>query len=283
MPFLKKLSVGLLAAVVLYGGTFRSEAQITLTDNNSIAQLLPNSQAGMFYWAVQNTPSTFQNQLNQQWFWYGIGNGPVASIDTISGPVITGLTANTVTTTYFDSLGRFNLSVNYTLHGGQAASGTADMSEDITINNTSGAPLPFHFYQYSDFNMGGDGANDTVVLSQNGFTMRFNQSDQFDTANIVEVTTTPNANHAEADFVPNTLNKLNSGGPVLLDDSKTSAGPGDVAWAFEWDPTISTGGSFLISKDKHMDVVFTPEPSVFALLPLSMGAWAYIKRRRQRS
>src|SRR2546425_3168566 len=109
--------------------------------------------------------------------------------------------------------------MDYALLGGSPSSSTADINDQIRINNSSGAPLPYHFFQYSDFNMAGDGANDFVLLSRNGFTFRFNQSDQVDGANIVEVTTTPNANHAEADFVPNTLNKLNDPFPTTLDDS----------------------------------------------------------------
>ena len=70
-----------------------SQAQVTLTDGNSVALLEPTSQAGMYYWAVQNTPNTYQNQLNQQWFWYRVGSDPERSIDTISAPSITALTA----------------------------------------------------------------------------------------------------------------------------------------------------------------------------------------------
>ena len=269
-------------ALVSLAAVFQGQAQVILTDGNSTAQLDPTSQLGMYSWTVQNTPSTFQNQLNKQWFWYRVGtSGPEASIDTISAPVITDLTASTVTTTYYDSLSRFNVGVKYSLVGGSADSGTADITEQITVNNTSGSVLNYHFYQYSDFNMGGDGANDFVLLSRNGFTFRFNQVDQADGANIVEVVATPNANHGEADVVPNTINKLNDPFPTILDDSKTNAF-GDVAWALEWDVNIGVGSSYIISKDKHLDVVFTPEPGFLALIPLGLGLCAYYRRRRQR-
>src|SRR5437870_5925910 len=91
-----------LAAIVLAlrALVFQSQGQITLSDGNSVALLDPNSQLGMYYWAVQNMPDTYQNQLNKQWFWYRVGSDAEKSIDTISAPVISGLTANTVTTTY---------------------------------------------------------------------------------------------------------------------------------------------------------------------------------------
>jgi hypothetical protein len=248
-------------------------AQITLTHNNSVALVDPTSQLGMYYWAVQNSPTTMQNQLNQQWFWYRVGlAGGEASIDTISAPIISGLTANTVTTTYLDSLGRFNLSITYSLIGGAFSSGTADITEQIAINNTSGDVLNFHFYQYSDFDLGGNTGGDFDLLSRNLFTGRINQVDQLDGANIVEVVQTPNAHHGETDTVPNTLNKLNDLTPTILDDTKTNAF-GNVAWAVQWDVNIANGSSYLISKDKHLDVVFTnvPEPASFALLTLGVA------------
>ncbi len=254
---------------------------VTLTDGNSIAQINPNSQAGMFYWGVLNSPGNYQNQLSQQWFWYRVGStDPERSIDTLSAPVISGLTASTLTTTYFDSLSRFNITITYTLQGGAAGSGTADISEQIRINNTSGGVLPFHFFQYSDFNMAGDPANDSGFLSRNGFTMRFNQVDQMDGANIVETVVTPNANHGETDTAPNSLNRLNDLFATTLDDTKTNAS-GNIAWALEWDKDIAAGGSLLISKDKHLEIVVVPEPSSLALL--SLGAVALAVRRRQRS
>jgi hypothetical protein len=231
----------------------------------------------MFNWSIQNSPSTSVDQLTQQWFWYRVGSsGPESAINTISAPTITTPNASTLYTSYTDSLGRFNLSVKYSLVGGATLSGTSDITEQITINNTSGAPLPFHFYQYSDFDMGGTAEGDSVTLSKNGLTSRFNQSDQADGANIVETVITPNADHGEAGFFPVLLNKLNDGSPTTLNDSLT-AGPGDVDWGFEWDPIIPTGGSYIISKDKHIDIPVVPEPSLAVMLP---GMFAFLLRRR---
>ena len=56
---------------------------VTLTDGNSLAQIDPHSQAGMFNWSVQGL-----NQLYQQWFWYRTDDGLQHSIDTISTPTV---------------------------------------------------------------------------------------------------------------------------------------------------------------------------------------------------
>ena len=276
------LSIKAFALAILLGGLCsESRAQIFgLTNANSFALVNPSSSSGMFNWSVANTPSTYQNQLNQQWFWYRLGDsGPEAPINTISAPSVTQIDAATLLTTY--NGGYFNLAVKYSLNPSAGfASGLSDISEQITFNNLSGTNLNFHFFQYSDFNMGGDPANDSIVLSRNGFTFKFNQSDQFDGANVVEVVATPNANHAEADIVPNTLNKLNDAFPTVLDDSKTNAGPNNVAWAFEWDANVVS--SFTISKDKSLSIPFTPEPSSLVLLPLGLGAIAYYRSRRHK-
>ena len=275
------LAVPLAACIVFQCAILRAPAQIiTLVDNNSVAQIDVGSQQGMFYWAVLNQPNQFQNQLNRQWFWYRVGtSGPERSIDTIGAPVISGLTPGTLTSTYYDGLNRFNVGVTYSLLGGGPASGTADITEQIAINNTSGSILDFHFFQYSDFDIAGTPGGDTVVLSKSGFTGRINQADQFSGANLVEVVNTPNANHGEADVVPNTLLKLNDGLATTLDDLKLSAS-GDAAWALQWDVSIGVGSSFIISKDKHLGVEFVPEPGTMALLGLGFGGLLFARKRK---
>jgi len=267
----------ILAGVLLLVGAVQAGAEVVkLTTDNSIVRIDPTSQAGMYYWGILNAPSTYQNQLVQQWFWYRVGTDAERSIDTISTPVISGLTDRTVTTTYHDSAGRFDLSITYSLAGGLSDSGTADIGEQISIHNISGTPLDFHFYQYSDFCIGGTPENDTIVLSINGFTQRINQADQFDGSCIVEVVNTPNANHGEAAVVPATITKLNDSSADILDDTKTSAF-GDVAWALQWDFNIPTGSTQNISKDKLLQI---PEPGAMSLL--AIGGLALIVHRRKR-
>src|SRR5947209_8462571 len=64
----------------------------------------------------------------------------------------------------------FAMSVLYVLNGG--ASGGADWNSDITesisIANTSATPLDFHFFQYSDFQLAGSAGGSSVQILQNG-------------------------------------------------------------------------------------------------------------------
>jgi hypothetical protein len=268
-----------LAAIVAIGLVSQASAQIiTLSDLNSVAQVAPNTQNGMFYWAVQG-----QNQLQQQWFWYGVGNGPVHSIETISGAALSQPTGRELITTYNNGL--YSVSIDYLLTGGTVVSAgqqaASDIGETIKIVNTSGAVLPFHFYQYSYFNLNGQNS-DVVQLGKNGRGL-FNDALQMDAADqnsMTETVTTPGANHGEVGTVGVTLAKLNGGGPVLLSDNAGPVGPAGVTWALEWDLNIAPGGSAIISKDKSLNVLVIPEPSTLALLGLGGLAGCLARRRR---
>ena len=127
--------------------TLSGQAQVTLSDGNSSAQIAPNSQAGMFNWIVNGG-----NQLNQQWFWFALGNNAPQSIDTVSPALVTGVTPNMLTTTYGNVA--FNVGITYILTGGgNGGLGIiqSDLGEQIRIANTSASPLDFHFYQVPAF------------------------------------------------------------------------------------------------------------------------------------
>jgi hypothetical protein len=265
------------SALVFQASVLQSQAQIvTLTDNNSVVQVNTGSSAGMSSWSVNG-----QNQLAQQWFWYRVGaTGPEAPINTISAPTITTPNASTLYTSYANN--SYGVQIKYSLTGGSAVSGKADMGESIVINNTSASALDFHFFQYSDFNLGGTTGGQTVQLGKN-LSGLFNEALQ--TAPGVaftETVLTPGANHGEAGLVNTTLVKLNDGTPTTLNDNAGPVGPGDATWAFEWDLSIAPGGSALISKDKYIQLQPIPEPSSLALISLGLAGCALIKRRRSK-
>jgi len=268
------LALAVAVSIALLG---QARGAILLTDNNSTAMVDPSSQAGMFYWAVQG-----QNQLQQQWFWYGLGAGAVHSIDTISAPVLSQPNARELISTYI-SPGLFSVSIDYLLTGGSVVGagqhGVADIGETIKIVNLSGGVLPYHFYQYSYFNLDGQN-NDIVQLGTNGRGLYNDALQQNDSIALTETVTTPGANHGEVGPVGATLAKLNGGGPVLLNAGSGPIGPGAVTWALEWDLNIAPGGSAIISKDKYLDVVIIPEPSLLALLGFGGVAFCLGRRRR---
>jgi hypothetical protein len=271
------VSIGklLLSSILGFTGfAVQTEAQIkTMTDGNSVAQINTSSQAGMFSWTVDGL-----NQLAQQWFWYRVGaSGPEFSIDTIGAPTSTQTNANVLTTVYTGS--QLSVRLDYVLRGGTPGSGTADLNEQVTINNLSGAPLALHFFQYSDFDLNGTAGGDTVQLGKNGSGL-YNLADQTKGATtLAETVTTPGANEGEAAFFNSTLVKLNNGVADTLNNNAGPVGPGDVTWALEWDTTIATGGSFIIGKDKNITGV--PEPGTFALMSVGLLVWAWRRAHPQ--
>ncbi len=270
------LKVWVLAGVIC-AATASSQGQVVgLIDNNSTAAISLNSQAGMYSWTVDGV-----NQLFQQWFWYRIGNDPASheySIDTISTPSISGQTPSSVTTTY--SIPTYNVSIKYSLAGGNAGSGLSSMTEQIAFNNTSTNVLSLHFFQYSDFDLSNDPNGDMVALGKNNqglFNEALQTKGSISLSEVISDTgITPGANHGEVNYFANTLNSLNDSSPTTLNDVAGPLGPGDVTWAFEWDVTLNPGGSLLISKVKNLQV---PEPSSIALLSLGIAACAIFRRR----
>jgi hypothetical protein len=251
-----------------------SEAQTyTLSDGNSTVTLNPTTQAGMNSWAVDG-----QNQLNQQWFWYRIGNsGPQYSIDTISTPAVSMIGTSTLNVNYTNA--QFSLNTVFQLSGGAAGSGAANLNETITINNLSpSTALPFNFFEYANFQLGGMN-NQNVFLTQdpNG---RF--SDALVTTGSIQATenvdtgTAPTANFGEAALYNTTLANLN-GTPGYTLNNNTNAGLGGATWAMEWTNNIAADGTFQISKVLSIEGV--PEPAVWSLISMGLIAIGAARRR----
>lgn len=239
---------------------------VVLSHNNSSAAIDTSSAAGMFQWTVSG-----QNALSQQWFWFRVGANPEAPINTISAPTITTPDARTLYTSYFN--GSYGVQVDYLLTGYSAGSGNSDLAETITITNATAAPLDFHFFQYSDFDLGAPGG-DQVAISVNPnplspFFGRYNTATQVDPfVGLTETVLTPGANHGEVANFNATLIKLNNLAPDNLSDVNGPTLPGDVTWAFQWDFNIPAGSSLGISKDKSLHLNLVPEPSLLVLAGL---------------
>lgn len=248
-------------------------ADVVLTSGNSSAIVSPTSSAGMYNWTVDNL-----NQLNRQWFWYRLGGvGPEATIDTIGAPVVAHPSASVLGATYYGN--GFNLSINYELLGGLPGDGNSDITETITVNNTSGNPLDFHFFQFSDFNLNIPGVSgpDSVTISDDGFGGFYRALQTKGTIGISETIDTPSANHAMAGDPSSILALLNDGSATTLNGPLTYTG--DAAWALQWDVTIGAGDSLIVLKDKKITIGPIPEPSSLALIGLGLAGFI-IRRRR---
>lgn len=273
-------TVALFLAMLFHSPLAQAAPTYGLQDGNSLAywDLTPGAQAGMYSWTVDGVQQDFQ-----QWFWYRIGNTAESSFDTLP------LTTSGVTDTNFngqydtlfakyESPASFSTTFTFLLRGGVSGSGTSDIAESIKIQNLSGAPLDFHFFQYTDLDLAGTPNNDSVLFDSKVSNNVVQQFDGFGNQASESVVTPPTSHH-EAGLYPSTLASLNDGLPTTLNDVN-AAGPGNVSWAYQWDLLIPAGGTILISKDKQ--ILLIPEPSSLVMAALAAAALVVSIARRRR-
>jgi hypothetical protein len=172
------------------------------------------------------------------------------------------------------------IETRYSLDGGAAGSGSSDMAAQISITNLTGSPMDFHFFQYADFDLAGGGGDSAVFTNLNAV-QQFGPG-----THLLESVVTPVPNHREIAFFPVTLNKLNDGVATTLSDTPigTVVGPGDLAWANQWDVVIAPGATFQISTDTNLNAV--PEPGLGSLLTVGiglLGGLRFVQVRARRS
>lgn len=262
--FTRSLTACVLAVLCALACEARAVPGIVLQSGNSTVNLDPYNQMGMNNWYVDN-----QNQLFQQWFWYRTaGMNQEKSIDTIGAPSITQNSASQVTSTYSGS--GFSISIIYDLLGGAAGSGQSTVNETITINNTTGTPLGFTFFQYSDYNLGGVDQDVVQIAPGYGYALVTSGA----SLSLGETVLSPSANNGEVAPYNQTLLKLNNNAVDNLDGTIGPTLAGDNTFAFQWDFVIGANDSQIISKVKALQVDVVPEPTVAALMLLGVGALA---------
>jgi hypothetical protein len=256
--------------LAVVGLIIQSDAQsYSITNKNSILDInAATGPGGVNNWKIDGV-----DQLNLQWFYYRVGNlGPEYPIESISSTPTVSTGSRSLTLTYANSA--YSVRTVYSLSGGNLGSGTSHLDEGVTINNTSASPLDFHFFQYSDFNLGNATGGQTVQFFKNPSGLPYYSVQSDGTLSVTE-TVSP-ASHIEAALYNQTLASLTDGSPTTLNDV-TTAGLGNVTFAYQWDFTLAAGGSFQIQK--LIDVV--PEPSSLALISSGLFALAIIRRRKK--
>ena len=130
--------------------------QVQLTDQNATLNIVTNSSAGMNSWTIDG-----QNVLDQQWFWYRVGNsGGQSSLDTLPS-TITVLDASDFKASYTGAT--FVVTLTLSLSGSTPGSGNSDLGIQIRIQNKTASTLNFHLFEYSNFTLGGS-PGDTVTF-----------------------------------------------------------------------------------------------------------------------
>jgi hypothetical protein len=271
-----------LIAILFAGAVVQSGAQI-YTPAIRDTSLQINLAGGLSDWTIDGV-----NQLNQQWFYYSVGSGPVYSIDTIapwSTPTIStnlGKTQITLNEMYANSA--ISVGTLFSLQSSPVGSGKAALSQTLTISNPSATAQTYHFYQYSDFDLGGVAGGQNIVFSSNGSGQEYQvvQTGLTGTALTGLITGVSGGSsvqyEVQAGYNNGTQFGLGNGNSApLLDNTTLTAGPGNVEYAYEWDVTLPALGSIIISEIQTV----VPEPSSVALVASGMLALALLRRRRQ--
>jgi len=270
-------------AILFVGTGFKSGAQLyTLSAQNSSVQI--NLAGGVSQWMIDGI-----NQLNQQWFYYSVGSGPVYSIDTIapwSAPTLGHGSSPTLTETYASSI--ISVKTQYTLQGQLAGSGKATLGDTITINNPAATAQTYHFFQYSDFYLGGSSGGQSVNFNSNGAGTAYQvvqTGGAYLTGTVTALTGgTSVSPEEEAGLYDGTMFGLVNGNPAPILNNNLNAGPGNVNFAYEWDVTLAaygSPGSSLTLSEIQAVVPIVPEPSSVALVASGMLGLALFCRCRK--
>ncbi|MFH1732505.1 MAG: hypothetical protein ABIF82_12760 [Planctomycetota bacterium] len=253
-------------------------ALITLVDGSSEVTIDSFTSQGALDWTVMNV-----SHLAQQWFWIrtdteGLFDDREYSIDEIDAtPAIWQPTANIAELSYND--GRIEVQIMYILASGPGLY-SADLTEVITVTNLTDEEILVDFFQYSDFDLNGDGAEDDVVSITGGNTAL--QKDFESNTTLSETVVSRSPELSEVGIYHDTLDKLTDGGISDLDGSTHLDGPANLTWAFQWQGRlIYSGESLVIAKDKVLTTMpVVAEPGGGALLAAAVGALAGRRKRR---
>ncbi|MBL4808558.1 MAG: hypothetical protein JKY43_00670 [Phycisphaerales bacterium] len=253
------------ASSAIAGGTF------TIADTNTSATFDPAS--GQVNWLIDGT-----NQLFTQEFYFRRSTDTREfRMDSSNLNNIGNFTQDTnpFTDTRADAFGSLFSDNNglefetlFTIRGNAPGSNSAALAEQITIRNTSNAAISISFFQFVDFDLGGDPFDDF------GQIVGGNTAQQSDDNTILsETVATPMPTFFQVGDSFDMTNMFNDSAIDNLDG--TASYSGDVAWAFQWDITLQAGGSFLISKNKNI----IPTPGSLMIL----GSAGFFAARRRRS
>jgi hypothetical protein len=216
------------------------------------------------------------NQLSGASVYFRVGNGAEASVATLGVPTLSTYDGTRGIIAQYTG-GSFTLQVDYHLTGQSALSGSAILTETIRVHNTTAAALDFHLFSFNDFDLNSTPSGDTAQLV--GFGGSYFLASQLDGSSAwAQTVFTPGASRGEVDSSGSLLAKLNNGVADNLNNT-TSAGPGDVAWALQWDLNIAPGSIVAVSKTVSIQVQGIPEPSAYAFFGIGLAGLALLRRR----
>jgi hypothetical protein len=248
--------------ILLATSAIQSQAQsYSLSARNTSIQIdVAGGTPGVSDWQINGV-----NQLNQQWYYYSAGSGPINSIDTIG--TFSSQYENIGNTPFLNqtySNGTVFVTTDYTLQSQPTGSGQAKLSTLIGLQNLSGTTQTFHFYIYSDFWLGNNSGNQNVQFAGLGAPYQVTQSGNG--GNVVGTITgisggTSDTVELQAGLYNGMQFGITNGGPTVTLNNTLSAGTGNVNFAYEVNATLTSGTAISFTELESV-----PEPSTLALV-----------------
>lgn len=248
-------------AVLLAASAIQSRAQsYTLSARNTSLQVdVAGGTPGVSDWQINGV-----NQLNQQWYYYSMGSGPINSIDSVG--TFSSQFENIGNTPFLNqtySNSAVFVTTDYTLQSQPLGSGQAKLSTLIGLKNDSATTQTFHFYIYSDFWLGNISGNQNVQFTL-GEPYQVNQTGNG--GSLIGTITgisggTGDSVELQAGLFNGMQFGITNGGPTVTLNNNLSAGPGNATFAYEVDATLTSGSAISFTELESV-----PEPSTIALV-----------------
>ena len=259
------LSAILLALLLVTASIAVNAEPITLTDAfgpNSTVNIDATTQAGVYEWFVDGV-----NHMNQNSYWFSIGNGPITPLTALGAPTINPVLDMMCEVLYSGKL--FDAKISYMLMGADAGSGQSDLAQILSITNNSASALDLRFYEYINLNLNGVAGGQVGTLDTSStFTQTFGSTESM--LSFIEI-----PNLIEIGDATTLLAKLNGNGILVANNHYE----GDVACVAQWNVYLQD--SWMMSQDNALFADPTlPEPaSIFALAGM-IGLLPLMRRRK---
>jgi len=260
---------------------------VLLQDGSALLTVDPDAPTGLTDWTVAGV-----QHLREQSFWLrpsGSGaEAPLSDLDRPGAAVVSDLDGDgsddALGVTLVDPQGRFDVELRWSLAGSPIAPVTAGAASSLglslTLRNLAGAPLSLDLFQFTDVDLLGTFADDTILFSGSP-------------PNTAAVTDASELAVYESVFTaaPDAVEAARFGElrPRLEDDAATTldgrlSATGDVTAAAAWSLSLPAGGSFVLAQSQRIEVAglqSIPEPGGAWLVGAGLAAIAGRGRRRR--
>lgn len=274
------LALASVSAAALSAGAAQANTvtEFTLSDLNT--EVVYDADGGAVVdWIVNGI-----DVMYEEGFWFRIGDGPetaLTSLYTDDTPVVVADSnpfddprPNVLSAQYVNP-DIFVANVNYTLQG-SAVDCCAQLSEQLTIINTSGERLELSIFEYTDFDIG-DVVDDIAEFKDEDTFIQIDYGSFY-----TETVLGTDPDFWEIDVYDNTLGRLNDADADNLSNSTSPLTSDDLTWAAQWDFVIPAGGSINLNTSKQV-ISAIPVPASIGLLAGGLLAFSAFRRRSRKA